>query len=222
MRIPGAVDRVNRMMTRPGGNAMLSSILSLRSLRAANPMIIRLQDCPSQPWKNGLGRTCELAVHPSNAGNDDFLWRVSIAEVNSGAPFSAFPGIDRQIALLGGDGFTMVLDDERTHALTQPFVPFAFPGEAKVTVTLAGGPTRDFNLMTRRSQTRGDVLVWHGPASQRLAPAVVLVFCARGVIDTAEGQLHTGDAWRPPSQGLTVTLHDDALALAVLVEPRNA
>ena len=52
-------------------------------------MIIRLADCPSQPWKNGLGRTRELAVQPSVASMDDFLWRVSVAEVDSAAPFSA-------------------------------------------------------------------------------------------------------------------------------------
>jgi environmental stress-induced protein Ves len=184
-------------------------------------MIIHPQDCPSQPWKNGLGRTCELAVHPSDTGNADFLWRISIAAVDSDAPFSAFPGIERQIVLLDGDGFTMTLDDDRMHALTQPLVPFAFPGEAKVTVTLAGGPTRDFNLMVRRAQARGDVQVWHGPATHWPEPTVVLVFCARGMIDTSDGRLHAGDAWRPSSHGTTVTLHDGALALAVFVEPRE-
>ncbi|NMW25795.1 HutD family protein, partial [Rhodanobacter denitrificans] len=89
-------------------------------------MIIRLADCPSQPWKNGLGRTREIAVQPSAAGGDGFLWRVSVAEVDSAAPFSAFAGIDRQIVLLDGAGFTMTLDDGRVHALTTPFVPFAF------------------------------------------------------------------------------------------------
>lgn len=185
-------------------------------------MIIRLQDCPSQPWKNGLGRTRELAVQPSVTGNDDFLWRVSIAEVDSGAPFSVFPGIDRQIALLDGDGFIMTLDDERTHALTQPLVPFAFPGEAKVSVTLAGGPTRDFNLMVRRNRARGDVLAWHGAATHQLDPTVALVFCVRGTIDTAQDQLHEGDAWRPSSHDTTVILDDGALALVVFVEPRGA
>lgn len=185
-------------------------------------MIIRLADCPSQPWKNGLGRTREIAVRPAAAGSDDFLWRVSIAEVDSAAPFSAFPGIDRHIALLDGDGFSMTLDDERTHALTQPLVPFAFAGEAKVNVTLAGGSTRDFNLMVRRNRARGDLLAWRGAATHRINPTVALVFCVRGTIDTAEGQLHDGDAWCPSSHNTTVTLNDGALALAVFVEPHHA
>lgn len=184
-------------------------------------MIIRLQDCPSQPWQNGLGRTRELAVHPAGAGHDDFLWRVSIAEVDTAAPFSVFPGIDRKIALLDGDGFSMTLDDERTHALIRPLVPFAFSGEAKVAVTLAGGPTRDFNLMVRRDRARGDMLVWHGAATHQHDPTVVLVFCVRGAIDTADGQLHEGDAWCPSSHDAAAILSDGALALAVFVKPRG-
>src|SRR6185437_431933 len=158
-------------------------------------MIIRLADCPSQPWKNGLGRTREIAVHPAAAGSDDFVWRVSIAEVD-------------------GDGFTMTLDGRQVHALTTPFAPFAFPGEASVEVTLAGGPTRDFNLMVRRAQARGDVQAWHGPATRTPDPATVLIFCARGMIDTVDGRLHAGDAWRPTTRMPDpVTLHDGALAL---------
>jgi environmental stress-induced protein Ves len=178
-------------------------------------MIIRLSDCPPQPWKNGLGRTRELAVQPSVAGGD-FLWRVSVAEVDSAAPFSAFPGIDRQIVLLDGAGFTMTLDDGRVHALTTPFVPFAFPGEAKVAVALAGGPTRDFNLMLRRGRMRGGIAVWRGAGTYAADDATVLVYCARGEIDCADGTLCCGDAWRP-SSAAAVTLHADAVALAVQV-----
>ena len=185
-------------------------------------MIIRLADCPSQPWKNGLGRTREIAVQPSVDGGDGFLWRVSVAEVDSAAPFSSFPGIDRQIALLDGAGFTMTLDDGRVHELTTPFAPFAFAGEAKVDVVLAGGPTRDFNLMVRRAQARGEVQVWSRPTTRKTDPATVLVFCARGVIDTADGRLHAGDAWRPLPHSIDpVTLRDGALALVVRIEPHT-
>ncbi|OOG65546.1 histidine utilization protein HutD [Rhodanobacter sp. B04] len=181
-------------------------------------MIIRLSDCPPQPWKNGLGSTREIAIHPDGAGSDDFLWRVSVAEVDSAAPFSSFPGIDRQIALLDGNGFTMTLDDDREHALTTPFAPFAFAGEARVAVTLVGGPTRDFNLMVRRAQARGDIRVWQVPGTQTPDPSTVLVYCARGVIDTAEGTLHAGDAWHPPLAS-PLKLYHNALALIVRIEP---
>ncbi len=185
-------------------------------------MIIRLVDCPSQPWKNGFGRTRELAIEPASAGVGEFVWRVSVAEVDSAAPFSVFPGIDRHIVLLDGNGFTMKLDGRAQHALTTPFIPFGFPGETKVDVTLTDGPTRDFNLMVRRDRARGDLLAWHGPATHRADPTLMLVFCARGIIDTTEGRLRTGDAWRPSSRDAVVTLLDRAVALAVVVEPGGA
>jgi environmental stress-induced protein Ves len=186
-------------------------------------MIIRLQDCPPRPWKNGLGRTREIVVQPSADGSAEFLWRVSVAEVDSAAPFSAFPGVDRTIVLLGGAGFTMTLDGKREHALTTPFEPFDFPGEAGVTVALAGGPTRDFNLMVRRVHARSDLQVWHWPKTRMTDKATVLVFCARGMIDTAEGCLHAGDAWRPAAPAaVPMSLREGALALVARIMPHRA
>ncbi|MEW9622626.1 HutD/Ves family protein [Rhodanobacter geophilus] len=179
--------------------------------------ILRLADCPARPWKNGLGHTREMAVHPPGAGMDDFLWRVSIAEVEGAAPFSAFRGIDRVIALLEGDGFTMALDDGRIHALTTPCMPFAFPGEAGVDVALAGGPSRDFNLMLRRGRVRGGIEAWRTAGPRQAGATLTLVYCASGHIDTGEGVLQAGDAWRPGSGALS--LHEDSLALAVHIEP---
>ena len=170
------------------------------------------------PWKNGHGSTREIAVQPSGASSEDFLWRVSLAEVDSAAPFSIFPGIDRQIVLLDGAGFRMTLDDAQTHALSTPFAPFAFAGEARVAVALAGGPTRDFNLMVRRRSSRGELQVWRAPGTWSLADAIVLVHAARGRIDTAQGPLLPGDSWLAGATPAgTIVLHDDALALAVRI-----
>jgi hypothetical protein len=48
------------------------------------------------------------------------------------------------------------------------------------------------------------------------------VFCARGVIDTADGRLHAGDAWCPLPHSIDpVTLRDGALALVVRIEPHT-
>jgi uncharacterized protein len=183
--------------------------------------IIRLRECRSVPWKNGMGRTRELAVHPSQAGMDDFIWRVSVADVDNASPFSAFPGVDRYIALLQGAGFTMTLDDGRVHALTTLFAPLAFPGEAGVAVDLAGGPTRDFNLMIRRDRARGELVVWEGPCRQVVDDAVALIYCAQGHVDTPEGRLQAGEAWLPLRQTDRVTLDLNTLALVARVESRR-
>ncbi|MBE1160272.1 HutD/Ves family protein [Dyella acidiphila] len=183
--------------------------------------IIRLRECVATPWKNGMGRTRELAVHPVGAGMDEFDWRVSVAEVDSAAPFSAFPGIDRHIALLEGAGFVMKLDDGSMHALATKFSPFAFAGEAQVEVTLNGGPTRDFNLMLRRSKVHGELVVWDEPGRQVVDDAVVLIYCAQGHIDTSEGRLQPGDAWLPVRSIGRITMNPGALALVARVESRG-
>ncbi|MDY1549105.1 HutD/Ves family protein [Luteibacter sahnii] len=174
--------------------------------------LIRFDDLNAIPWKNGLGITREVAVHPHDAGMDDFLWRVSIADVDTASPFSVFPGVDRTIVLLQGDGFTMTLDGAREHALTEPCVPFSFPGEASVAVRLAGGATRDFNLMVRRKGGTARLEVWQGPLRHEAADDIALMHLARGEARVGGESLHTGDTVRGPHE---VELLPDAVLLVV-------
>ncbi|MBV8633841.1 MAG: HutD family protein [Burkholderiaceae bacterium] len=130
------------------------------------------------PWKNGGGVTRELACYPAGAGFDDFLWRVSIADVHQSGPFSRFPGIDRVILLLDGGG--MVLRDEAgEHALTEALAPHAFRGELHIDAELVG-PSRDFNLMLRRGRVEGAVSVLLDSATLEAGQAARLLFCASG------------------------------------------
>ena len=183
--------------------------------------IVRAADIAVTPWKNGMGRTRELAVHPAGAALSDFDWRVSVAEVDSAAPFSMFPGVDRQIALLQGAGFVMRFADGREHRLEQPHAPFAFPGEAAVDVVLLGGATRDFNLMLRRGAIDGQLETWR--AGTHALAGVALLYAVAGEIVTPEGRLQPGDVWHVPSimQG-TLALDDEATALAVRLQPPGA
>lgn len=179
--------------------------------------ILRADELQPRPWRNGLGVTREIALYPPGADTDDFLWRVSVAEVVGEAPFSLFAGVDRIIVLLDGAGFRMTLDGDRTHDLTTPFAPFAFDGEAGVEVQLAGGPTRDFNLMIRRGRARGRIDVWQGPGSQACTDDLALLYLARGRIDIPDGQLDAGDSWLPEHPGHDPVLDADAVALAVRI-----
>ena len=65
--------------------------------------LIDLGRLPEIPWKNGGGSTRQLAIHPPQASLDDFAWRISCARVRGAGPFSAFPGIQRSLALLEGE-----------------------------------------------------------------------------------------------------------------------
>ncbi|TWG84209.1 hypothetical protein L602_002800000080 [Cupriavidus gilardii J11] len=104
-------------------------------------------------WKNGGGTTREIAVWPPSAGMDDFDWRISVADIAADGPFSAFPGVDRQIVLLEGTGVRLrARDASFDHRLDTVGAPFAFAGDVAVDATLLDGPTRDFNVMTRRGR----------------------------------------------------------------------
>jgi len=180
--------------------------------------ILRAADTPAVPWKNGQGRTRPLAIYPPNAGMDDFLWRISVAEVDSAAPFSRFPGVDRWIALLHGPGFVMRLDRTRTHRLERRFETFAFSGDAMVDVELIGGATRDFNVMTRRSRATAHIDIWHEPGDYLTRPEFALLYCAEGSAVCTDGSLHAGDSWlRPPANSIATIIDTQATLLAVSI-----
>ena len=140
----------------------------------------RLADLPAQPWKNGGGLTREIACWPPGAGLDDFLWRLSVAHIEAGGPFSRFAGVDRVITLLAGPGVVLRGGlPAGEHALTRPLTPFAFAGEAPVDCETRGGASEDLNVMSRRGRVRAEVSVLHGPGELAGVDAGMLL-AARG------------------------------------------
>ena len=126
-------------------------------------------DYRRMPWKNGGGRTTEIASHPPDAGFNAFLWRISVAEVRKDGPFSAFPGVERTLVLLDGAGMRLAGDGVDIEILAR-YEPYAFAGESMPVCTLLGGPVRDFNLMLRRGAARGELAVARGE-THVLSPA---------------------------------------------------
>jgi environmental stress-induced protein Ves len=116
--------------------------MTLRHLRAAERV--------AAPWRNGGGVTREVIVHPAGADLASFDWRVSIAEVASDGPFSAFPGIDRLMAVLSGAGVRLEVEGAASVTVRPGDPPAAFPGDARTSGFLLDGPIRDLNVMTRR------------------------------------------------------------------------
>lgn len=115
---------------------------------------LRASDYRRVRWKNDGGWTTEIALHEDAAG---LLWRVSIAEIERDGPFSHFPGVDRVLMLLDGSGIELDVDALPAQRLSRRFAQLAFPGEAAVQCRPLAGPTRDFNVMTRRGAIRAEV-----------------------------------------------------------------
>ena len=112
-------------------------------------------------WKNGAGWTSEILRVPDS---DDWQWRLSIAEIEADAPFSAFPGVERELVLLSGNGLRLRFEHEGAdgvHELLPPHDKLRFFGEQAVFGELIDGPSRDFNLMWKRDSCSAQL--WHRP-----------------------------------------------------------
>ncbi|MEA9391016.1 HutD family protein [Acerihabitans sp. TG2] len=123
---------------------------------------------PVSRWRNGGGSTREIVSWPGQGEPGTFGWRASIATLDCDGDFSAFPGIDRIITLLEGSGVVLHSAGGISHALIQPGRPHAFAGEDQIHATLVGGPSLDFNIMTRRDAYTAEVRLITGP---QLLPA---------------------------------------------------
>jgi environmental stress-induced protein Ves len=151
--------------------------------------IRRYQDYRCMAWKNGGGETAEIAVFPEGATLDTFEWRVSMANVATDGPFSVFPGVDRTLAILQGDGLTLLPASRGPMQVEPTSPPVTFPSELSVMAHLRGSTIIDFNVMTRRGRFRHclsrmslsepTTLVRHG--------ALMMVFLQSGEADISYG-----------------------------------
>ena len=114
-------------------------------------LILRAADRRGVPWKNGGGLTREVAAHPAGSDLGNFDWRVSLAEVRCGGPFSCFPGIDRQLAVLSGR-LQLSIAGRDAQGLSSDTPAISFSGEVPVYAEPRQEPVTDLNVMTRRGR----------------------------------------------------------------------
>ena len=115
--------------------------------------VIRNHDLVRVPWKNGGGTTAQVAAFPEESGFESFGWRLSMADVGSDGAFSPFPGIDRTLVLVEGDGLELDVEGV-AHRLDRTSPKLSFSGDDATTGRLVAGPIRDLNVMTRRGEFR--------------------------------------------------------------------
>jgi len=120
--------------------------------------VIPANEYRRERWKNGLGWTREIVRMPDA---DGWRWRLSIAEIERDAAFSSFPGVERELILLRGNGLRLRFNDGRCVELSPPHGRVRFQGEDVVTGELVDGLTHDFNLMWRRDAVRAEL--FHRP-----------------------------------------------------------
>lgn len=181
---------------------------------------IPLGQQPVMPWANGGGSTRQVAIDPPEASMaTGFRWRVSIATVARGGPFSALPGVDRSTWLLAGAGVRLDCGDRQV-VLDRARQRFDFGGETPITCTLLAGPCEDLNVMAARSLVRADAdlheLAPHAVLDLPAAPQRLLL-ALRGALSFDGGDLVAErDALRIDDAGRGV-LHAGAEGCTVLV-----
>ncbi|MBT2447727.1 HutD family protein [Streptomyces sp. ISL-43] len=153
----------------------MTSEAAIRILRAAGR--------PAATWKNGGGVTREIAAGPEGAGMDDFAWRVSLAEVTAGGPFSVFPGVDRTLTLAEGAGMDLRTGGVR-RLVDRRLEPQRFPGDEPTDCRLLGGPVVNFNVMHRRGAVTAETAVVRGDLALTVRPGeTVLVVALEGATE---------------------------------------
>jgi hypothetical protein len=149
--------------------------------------LIRYAGAADVSWRNGGGRTRELAAGPG--------WRLSVATIAGAGEFSHFPGRDRTLVV--GRGRLALSIGPRWQVLAEGDVA-DFPGEEPVRADPVGGPVVAVNVMVDRTwgAARVDVVRLDGAAPA--ADAVVLLAGSA----TVEGvRLGPFDAVRSPVPG---------------------
>jgi len=108
--------------------------------------VLRADEVEPQRWKNRAGLTRELLAWPAP---DDWRLRVSVADIEEDVPFSRYPGVQRWLAVLEGDGIELKFKRE-VRSLKPSHSAFHFDGAQAPQCRLLGGlPARDLNVMQR-------------------------------------------------------------------------
>jgi uncharacterized protein len=171
------------------------------------PHIIHVDSIAPQSWRNGGGETRELLTWP----RADAAWqmRISLADIKSNGPFSAFQNVERWFAVVEGGGVRLRFANEE-NLMTSASVPLCFDGGAPPDCEMINGTTRDLNLMIRngsgKMQIALDRLTWRTAAAQ----------C--GLFTAAAGFVHVGTESFGPIAAYSLVWFDEAPTTSLIFE----
>lgn len=179
-----------------------------------NARLLSPRDFRRMPWRNGGGTTAEIATWPADAGGDAFLGRVSIADIERDGAFSSWPGVDRTLVLFDGAGIVLAQDGAEVE-LVALNDPYRFPGDRACGCRLVRGPARAFNLMVRRGEARGHVVIADGAKAIAGEWRYGVCFTVRGICEC----LLAGRAPFPVAAGQALVIDDRESDISMHVNP---
>lgn len=105
-------------------------------------MLRRHADLPITRWRNGAGRKAEVVGGPG--------WSIGYAWLEEAADFSHYPGQDRTITLLRGNGCALDFSEGPPLLVDRPQVPSGFDGGRACRCRLLDGPCLVVNAISER------------------------------------------------------------------------
>jgi environmental stress-induced protein Ves len=165
--------------------------------------VVRFAQLTAAPWRDGGGVTREV-VSAGGSGPQGFDWRISIADVNEPGPLSAFPGVDRIITVIEGQGMGLVIDGvEHFLGLHDAL---SFDGASRASCSRLPGPVRHLNVMTRNDRLSATAAIRDLSETRPIAVdgrQVLVLLTGSAVVVGADGSradLHVLDAVCPRGQ----------------------
>ena len=116
--------------------------------------ILSPKDYKKMPWKNGKGTTTEIAIYPpdSTLNANNFIWRLSSAEISESGNFSEFSDCNRSLIISSGNGVRLTFSDNEKTLLAGEV--FNFDGSKKIHCALINGPVHDVGLISKKDHVR--------------------------------------------------------------------
>lgn len=173
----------------------------------------------TRPWKNGTGVTDEICLLPETATRDAFDLRISRATIAGPGLFSAFPGADRTITPIEGEG--LVLDFGGREVRLARWQPHTFDTGQTPDGRPEGGIVRVFNVMALRGRWRlAPAQVVRGPSNTSPAKGgmtVVFALCGGWRLNDADGTALLAEGDTALLDGPAHMVADAAGAAALIV-----
>jgi environmental stress-induced protein Ves len=135
--------------------------------------VLKYESYRSMPWRNGRGTTLEIAREPRRGR--EFIWRLSLADIERNGEFSAYPGYGRALVLVSGKSLRLRFRGHGHSFLDPAMRATRFEGDWQTHCAVPEGRCTDLSLIVRK-----------GPAARRTsvvrAPTVLQLRSSRRVV----------------------------------------
>lgn len=135
--------------------------------------LLKNSDYQEALWKNGLGKTLQIAIFPpeANVSQNNFIWRISSATVTADCPFSHFSDYERLLVIWKGNG--LKLNDN----ILLPNAPISFSGDDDIQCDLLGTlPVVDLGIIYDKKKVHAKLSVLKLIPGESINPGTGLHF----------------------------------------------